>query len=954
MKSFIKPPKKYDSTTSTSDTKYAPVPSNAHSSTFESMTRPSTSNHKFTPASSPKLQQFPQYTPPSNVLSASTTNSPKKLLTPIKNLFTSTKSAGPTPSSNDYLQSLMLNGTSPKESRSSRFKKHIRSRSNASIPIHDFMKPPERLRGEVKLKLTVSSPSLQELDTTNVKSLSSTKQIDTLGENHPLEFVEVPSANISTLGPPILLSRRSSKNISIASLAESENFHTKEVFFDATSMSFINDKDDLRTNHTSYSSGSSDEEYDDDNDEDYEDDDDDDTSSQFSFVQDMKAGRNTSVKYYKTNVDKPKLEQSMILNSFDENDLGHDAEDMMDYDFENNGLGDRDEDYDEYNEFDGENIAYNEMFLDDDLRSHNTSHAYDDKCRGNEIVKDSTTLQTPAPGADPTFGNLSSSFTPETKFREFTSGLEFPLHAPFNSSHHLSIQGPSKVENNDLPSSPGRASIEEDILENYLDPSILNSIQSSDNVHGELESPAIHQENEFELFDVSSPVINGLTIGHNLEHRSKRKGQNSTRSLIHRNPINIPLDQFESCEVSDKDASEEERFIVSFHGSLDDSLNNNIKCKLDDFENWWKLRRTKELNKCTGDNTTKAIPLEPANNQCDTSASAAYFLTEDGDSNRNNTASQISNGHNSSDFNAINNRNRNSVAEMMGLLSTLEQSNRQEVHTEETADPANGKYRNSVAEIMGLLSNLELNHEVGTINKSASEIDNKEVRNSVAGMMNFLASFEENETLASECHDSNDAEPQIASGSTLKNMSLQLESDTLDSNIKRKPSFKRYSWFSSQESLSLKGIDPTDDSLKPPPLDQDILDEINQIPEDYDYDELNKVKRSNSRKDSLVMGFERSSSYSRKPKRVLMLNQAKPNKIETSSKTVTFYDKKKTSSHGIPIDVTRVKSSNLSRGLSFRSVNSIPSVSEVNEEEEDENGDTSAIPVHVKLGRAKD
>lgn len=138
-----------------------------------------------------------------------------------------------------------------------------------------------------------------------------------------------------------------------------------------------------------------------------------------------------------------------------------------------------------------------------------------------------------------------------------------------------------------------------------------------------------------------------------------------------------------------------------------------------------------------GDNTTKAIPLEPANNQCDTSASAAYFLTEDGDSNRNNTASQISNGHNSSDFNAINNRNRNSVAEMMGLLSTLEQSNRQEVHTEETADPANGKYRNSVAEIMGLLSNLELNHEVGTINKSASEIDNKEVRNSVAGMMNF-------------------------------------------------------------------------------------------------------------------------------------------------------------------------------------------------------------------------
>ena len=35
-------------------------------------------------------------------------------------------------------------------------------------------------------------------------------------------------------------------------------------------------------------------------DDDNDDDDDDDNSSQFSFVHDMKGGRNTSVKYYKT------------------------------------------------------------------------------------------------------------------------------------------------------------------------------------------------------------------------------------------------------------------------------------------------------------------------------------------------------------------------------------------------------------------------------------------------------------------------------------------------------------------------------------------------------------------------------------------------------------------------------------------------------------------------------
>lgn len=967
MKSFIKQPKKNDPTTSSNDNaKNVQLGSNA----LETLTRPPSNNHRFTPTSSPKLQQYSQFTPPA-VSSSASTNSPKKLLTPIKNLFSS-KPTGATLNTNDNLQSLTLNGASPKESRSSRFRKHIRSRSNASIPtVNDLMKPPARMSGDSRLKLTVSSPSLQDLQINAPKPLNKQAAV-----NRPLEFVDVPSTttNVRGLGPPLLLSRGSSKNISIASSAEDKQFHTKEVFFDATSMSYINDRGGFKPGHDSYSSETSndDDEYEDDADED------DDNSSQFSFVQDMKAGRNTSVKYYKTNVSKPKLEQSLVTNSFDENDFGDDAEDIGDYDFENNGLGDDYEDYDDYNEFDGENAAYNDMFLNEGLESQTNSNAYEEDYQEPESIKNDPDLQTPILNPEPTFGSVSKSYSPEAKFNQLTSGYDFPLHTMFNSSHHLSIQGPPKLESNDLLSSPRRASIEEDILENYLDPSILDSIHS----HSELQSP-VQKDNQFELYDVSSPVINGLTIGHNLGHRLT--GQNSNRSLIHRNPINI------SCNFDDASGnvkSEKERFVVSFHGSFDDRLNSKIRNKVDEFENWKEQRVHDENNTSSSLETTKpklsSLILSSDANRlvaAPQKANAVYDRTD--------STMQVQNGPSASHSDAIKSQkrgsvaemmgllsnlehsnmdndntdealesskthNRTSVAEMMGLLASLEPSNVENSNTEATTESSKSHNRKSVAEMMGLLSNLELDQTSGGESDSVNETKNKEARNSIAGMMNFLASVGGNEPESER--------PKMANAKAQSNFESHLEGSNLmhlgydvhDLNVKRKPSFKRYSWFSSQESLTLKGVDPTDDSMKPPPLDQDVLDEINQIPEDFDYYEHNKAKRSGSGNSSLAKGFERSSSYTRKPKRVLMLNQAKPNKIETSNKTVTFYDKNKTTSPAVPLDLNRVKKSNVSRGLSFRSVNSITSVSEVNEDEEDEKDDALQIPVHVKIGRNHD
>ncbi|KAI5957615.1 hypothetical protein KGF57_003309 [Candida theae] len=952
MKSFIKQPKKNDSTTSSSDNaKHAQPSANFRTTTFESMTPPTANHHKFTPTSSPKMQQFPQYTPPTNVhLSSTTTNSPKKLLTPIKNLFSSTKSAGPTPNSNDNLQSLMVNGASPRESKTSRLKKHIRSRSNASIPtLHDMMKPPARMSGDTRLKSTVSSPSLQELDTKSMKPLLEKGQNEASTVAYPLEIVEVPpvTANLNGLGPPILLSRGSSKNFSIASSAENDQFHAKQVFLDAKSVSYINDKENSRTSRSGESSESSDDNYDSDDD----DRDDDDNSSQFSFVQDMKAGRNTSVKYYKTNVSKPKLEQALASNSFDENDLGGDAEDMMDYDFENNGLGEDDEEYDDYNEFDGENAAYNDMFSNEDIKSCTISNSRDkQQHHESDNLSHDALAKPPLPAMDPTFGDISKSFSPETKFRELTCGYEFPPHSTFNTSHHLSIQGPPRSESHDLPSSPRRASVEDDILENYLDRSTSNSIHSNINTSGDLQSPLVPHDNQFELYDVSSPVINGLTIGHNLSHRSGRKGQNPNRSLIHRNPVNVSSNQLSNNGEPENINPETEQFIASFHGSFDEGLNNKIKGKVDDFESWQKLRRQEVLTNSTDEiqsmRAGSCATLISGSGSCNTSTG---LTNNDGSCSVKEDQEQINAANNGE----TRSQNRSSVAEMMGLLSSLELSNPAKGEAGTAHDSGNRRERNSVAEMMGLLSSLEPSHGVVGTTELAPEVDNKKVRSSVDVMMNFLASVGDSDNTVDNEKSNNSIKPQPTHDpSNLADFQESKRDTHQDWSVKRKPSFKRYSWFSSQESLTMKGVDPTDDTMKPPPLDQDVLDEINRIPMDFDYEEHDNIKGAASGVNSMTMGFERSNSYNRKPRRVLLSNQAKSNKIETSGKTVTFYDKTKRPSPAAPPDFSRVKNTNVSRGSSFRSVNSITSVTEENENEEDVKDEgTASIPVHVKIGR---
>ena len=144
------------------------------------------------------------------------------------------------------------------------------------------------------------------------------------------------------------------------SIAESESkFNTKTVLLDEIQL-LENDKTTKETNLNEWlilnfqvrkymkhrtkreqhqqSFYDQDEDNKDDDDNDDDDDDDDDNSSQFSFVHDMKGGRNTSVKYYKTKNSKNTNNDEGLLNTFNELDLGYEVDEFSDYDYENNGV----------------------------------------------------------------------------------------------------------------------------------------------------------------------------------------------------------------------------------------------------------------------------------------------------------------------------------------------------------------------------------------------------------------------------------------------------------------------------------------------------------------------------------------------------------------------------------------------------------------------------------------
>ena len=320
---------------------------------------------------------------------------------------------------------------------------------------------------------------------------------------------------------------------------------------------------------------------------------------------------------------------------------------------------------------------------------------------------------------------------------------------------------------------------------------------------------------------------------------------------------------------------------------------------------------------------------------------------------------------------------RTSVLNMMNLLSDLEKLQAAVVQQNNTSLHKAEQNRKSIIDMMSTLAHLESNPKVkrNSINNMLQTISRLELQqptkernhneNSEKAKPDSVLSSTTNEIkevpeksqapgneASSQKHDDFGGRNEIRKnmGAKIPNKPLGLGVDdsnsttsenekalhgpkkpTLNNPINRlKSKEKRYSWFGDDERTAFNTpptrVPDSDFDLED---NEDLLDEINQIPEDFDFDEY--VSAKNKPVVSPSQPFFRSNSYNNKPIKAIIDNSFQKNKIEMQNKTVTFYRSNSTGSgSGLLLDVARTRS--VSRAASMRLMNLF---AEEDEEEED-------------------
>lgn len=251
-------------------------------------------------ATSPLLSLGAFMAPPQPVGSSqSAMSSPKKLLTPIRKMFGHhSKQAPPPVSSADALHSVMFGEFEPPRGR-----KNFRNPASFS-----------------------NLSDLRTSDTTTSHNAS-----------HTLVLLEAPVgpdlAGSPAAGTPILTFSLTSLDLK-AEIRKQKGMAIIPSLGDSGSLGSLPHDGAYLSPTPVYTAKKLDSEvfYEADNDLK-----DSDASSQFSFVKDVRGGRNTSVKYYKVKLAAP-LEQ----NYFHVDDTGFEDDGLSDYDFENNGMDEED------------------------------------------------------------------------------------------------------------------------------------------------------------------------------------------------------------------------------------------------------------------------------------------------------------------------------------------------------------------------------------------------------------------------------------------------------------------------------------------------------------------------------------------------------------------------------------------------------------------------------------
>lgn len=840
------------------------------------------------PAKTPTSAQFPynpQFTPPFQA-SAHSRGSPKKLLTPIRNLFSSLAHHSKTSSISsasdrlaDVIQSGPPSALPPKHRpEKDQFKGHSSFTNLSSFAnkpqehdegaLSDYI-PRNHIDSKSRPNYRISSSSGSLFDEKTSKTSVSQQQSSINSKQDPFASTggknDLSSRNAvdKHLLQPLQMNEETANDSNSSLVDSEENFRTEGV-------SFLTPKFVRQSLTSEEQQGSESAETDDDED------DVSDNSSQFSFVRDKRGGRNTSVKYYKT--PHTNLE---TLNTLNPQDFGFEDDAYSDYDFENNGMDDEDMFGSGGGDEEEEEVNYNKLFDDDDAPIHHTESA---------TVEHSAV---PVFSFQSNYKNHSSSellWGPlaerhkDDEARNTSRCKLAPLSLNqdtrriYNGSYHLSIDG---LEELDIQSA---SDMGEDILENYLD--LPYEPHAQHNMYEATPEPT--SSPSLELFDLNSPLINGVTIGNNLFHRfgsirsdtgGKRVESSANKMFIHRHDSQRLTDHEEARKIAANENQDHGlKKIRAFHGSVDHGLNSALEEKVSEFESFQKnrLERVTEAKK-----KANAEPLAHVG---------------------------------------------------LGILpSIVQESNEQPIKykasgasDEKDPEPTKPHHqaRSSITHMMDILSGMD------------QVLPPKNKRESVDNMMKRLAILESDQ--------SGNLDGAKKDKSIRKNPVANLL------QTKRTASGKRYSWCESEsfhdDEAPSAPIDNEKASLERRNSDEELLDEINQIPEDYDF-ESQKVSNNHLSASYLEGAFLRSNSFKKRPVKAIMDHKFANNKIETAGKTVTFYR-----SNSLNLEVS--KSRSVSRAPSTRSMRSFVSMNEEPEKEESSNNEEKLDDVLSRAERS--
>lgn len=912
---------------------------------------------------SPTLQQRPQFTSPQN----KTIRTPKKLLTPIKNLFSSpshSKHATGVLSSGDRLNSaltgLSKDRVNPPQRRDQKRTSELplvgKEASFVNLGLVDgtlvqgtrqkesgMPVKTRNVYGSHNPKASLSTPTLKPSGyAANTCATFNSQEVLLPRIDPPVEGAGDTLAPPLSLGSPLDELDEKLVNNSSISISDSKHFETKLVSFQTES---LKSEDNLQNQGTA--SGNDDTH---DDDEEYSDSD----ASEFSFVKDNAGGRNTSVKYYKTNKTPQFNDKAFTqLNEFNENDLGYEVDEFSDYDYENNGMDDDDLNYDDELDADVQynNIFGEEMNLDGygSKELNNADSLYSNNCDEVSAISSNPFDK--------------SEIEVETAFTDLKlPDLNIKNHRPFNHSYHLSIEGLDKnvISQESIPKHDVQ---DEDILENYMDSRRLSSAEGPVS-SASRRTPDLQSSGNLELYDLNSPLINGLTIGNNLRHRFRRDNDlkedendtNTNKLFIFRQASSesIPGDFKPLNEGYQKGEDDrailKQRVLKSFHSSISDNLDVKISSKLDEIESFSNRRATDSLTDRANITQQKdvglGILLDLTSSQCtdSTDLTASNKEMVDSSNDKQNTrlsvvesepaSNESKDDDNTSDAdNQASKEPRLSVLGMMNILANIEDAQTAGVsNNEEGIDNADNKRRKSIVDMMDNLAIIE----------SQNEQESKPKRSSITNMMSTLAMLENTNNLdkdilgnAKGAHKS-----KKESKNPLQRIASQIQNEK-----------HRYSWYDDDEQVNFKTVNNItkkqqeipESILATPPeieklhfenaitsLDKDLIDEANQLPEDFNFEEQGYPKYQTS---PINETFFRSNSYTKRPIKSVIDNNFLSNKIETVNKTITFY---RSNSTGHFSEFNR--SGSVSRGPSTRSMKSFTSL-DSDIMEEDKTGD---------------